>query len=235
MQCENASNHFSDLISGDLEKPLAVSLENHIEACESCRETVAGLRRAWESLDSMPLVDPPEFFHENLMARVGAEAQDRAAHRISWDWRAIFRPRSLAYAATALVVVLAGFEVVQSERASLGPLGMITSLLRPGAEGPALQVKRAEWQPAGGVGQLVLHIQPKISISGAIHFTLQRDEALAAVEARQDNILAADRETEIVAPMDRAAVPEAVTVYLVSRNRAGTLVMTPEAIPLAVR
>src|SRR5207249_2865447 len=122
---------------------------NHLAACKGCRETVEDLRQAWAMLDQMPVVEPPPLFHANLMSRLTEEQgeAEAAAKRpaVGWDWRGLFRPRALAFAATILVLLMAGAEVVQTQRAALGPLGWVVSLFRP-APAP-LQTARAEWVP----------------------------------------------------------------------------------------
>jgi hypothetical protein len=145
MLCETAQEHFSDYIAQELDRAMTLSLENHLNSCESCREEVATLRRTWSALEEMPLVEPPMFFHENLMSRLATEQaqveEAAASRRAPWDWRALFRPRQLAFGAMALVILLAGAEVVQTQRAALGPIGWVVRLFRPA---PA----KAVWTPA---------------------------------------------------------------------------------------
>ena len=116
MQCQQARELFSDYVAESMENALAVSLENHLGTCGACREEVAGLRRVWSALEQAPLIEPPMFLHENIMHRLDAaraEAEEAAARkRAVWDWRALFRPRALAYGAAAIVLMLAGVEAV---------------------------------------------------------------------------------------------------------------------------
>src|SRR5439155_22094021 len=104
MQCDHAQELFSDYVTGETDRALTVSIENHLAACKGCRETVEDLRQAWAMLDQMPVVEPPPLFHANLMSRLTEEQTEAeaAAKRpaVGWDWRGLFRPRALAFGAT---------------------------------------------------------------------------------------------------------------------------------------
>jgi hypothetical protein len=181
MHCETAQEHFSDYISQELDRAMALSLENHLSSCERCREEVATLRRAWAALDEMPVVDPPMFFHENLMSRLAAQQgqveEATASRRALWDWRALFRPRQLAFGAVALVILLAGAEVVQTQRAALGPVGWVLSLLRPAPSKESAPKAEAVWTaaPQNGIasGTLTVTLTPAPNTPGdGLNYTL---------------------------------------------------------------
>ena len=122
MQCKYAQELLSDYIAGSVAPALSVSLENHMAECTDCRQDLAGLRGVWEQLEHIPMVDTPMYFHENIMSRIDkqiVEETDKAVVRSrSYDWRSLFRPRSLAYAAALLIVVLGGAGV--ATKAGLG-------------------------------------------------------------------------------------------------------------------
>jgi len=132
MQCHHARELFSDYVGEEIESALAVSLENHLAACESCREDVAGLRRVWASLEQAPLVEPPRLFHANLMGRVDtlrAEEEEAAARkRAMRDWRSLFRPRTLAFGAAAAVLLLACFEMTQQRQNRAAEIGVLPTI-----------------------------------------------------------------------------------------------------------
>jgi hypothetical protein len=181
MQCETAQEHFSDYISQELDRAMTLSLENHLHACGRCQEEVAALRRAWTALDALPMVEPPMFFHENLMSRLSAEQaqveEAAVARRAVWDWRALFRPRQLAYGAVALVLFLTGAEVVQTQRAGLGPVGWVVSLFRPAKAVWSPAQANVVWTPApqseGANGTLVLTLTPAQDIpNSGLTYTL---------------------------------------------------------------
>jgi hypothetical protein len=122
----------------------------------------------WGALEDLPREEPPMFFHENLMNRIAQEeirAQEAVAQRRAlWDWRALFRPRALAYGTTALVLMLLLAETVQTTRAQLGPLSWIVQILRPAqiVELKA-QTLRADWNAEA----LTLEVRPEPSASRA--------------------------------------------------------------------
>src|SRR5437016_832085 len=134
MQCEHAQEFISEYVTGEMDAALAVSLENHLNGCEACRDTVDGLRRLWTTLEQMPVVDPPPSFHAAVMKRISEE--EKAAERAAAQrqrvpaWRGLLQPRSFAYAAVALIVLLSA-ELVQVQRAALGPLGLVLNVLHP--------------------------------------------------------------------------------------------------------
>ncbi|MCS6775567.1 MAG: zf-HC2 domain-containing protein [Chloroherpetonaceae bacterium] len=152
MQCQTAQELFSDYIAQELDRAMTLSLEHHLSACPACRDEVAALRRTWQALDRMPRVDLPPYFHENLISRIVAEQarveQEAAARRAAWDWRWLFRPRQLAFGAAALALVLASAEVIQTQRAALGPVGWVTSLFRHPSQQPHIRVEWAPENPA---------------------------------------------------------------------------------------
>ena len=63
MKCEHAQEFLSEYVTGEMDRALAVSLENHLMVCAPCSETVEGLRRLWHTLDDMPVIEPPPSFH----------------------------------------------------------------------------------------------------------------------------------------------------------------------------
>jgi hypothetical protein len=172
MQCEHAQEFLSEYVFGDMDRALAVTLENHLSACKPCAEAVDGLRRLWVTLDEMPLVDPPASFHASLMERISR--QETQATRPLTPlrlWKAV--PALLAYAAAAVILLL-GVEAVQVQRATLGPVGALLSIVRPV---PPLQTQKADWMPNGqGGGVLTVTIQANKQVNGAAsrhHFVLR--------------------------------------------------------------
>lgn len=173
MHCQQANELFSDYIEHALDPAMTVSVDNHLAACGSCREEVSALRSVWAHLDKMPLAEPPARLHAGIMdaldAHLQAEQQTAKPRGLgaAWNLRDLFRPRTLAYAATALVLALSSVELVQSQRAALGPLGMAACILhlQPNASDnaatlPAITATHAEWlADASGGGTLVLALK----------------------------------------------------------------------------
>jgi hypothetical protein len=208
MQCQHARELFSDYVAEAIDSALAISLENHLSSCASCQEEVEGLRRVWATLEQAPLVETPAFFHENVMSRIEAaraEAEDAAARkRAFWDWRALFRPRTLAFGAAAAILLLACVEVVQQTRpAALGPLGVIIRWLQP-APTVKLRVTDANWTPqaAGPVGSGALTVRLRAegvgAAGGVLNYRAQLEGVQGGIAVGQ---LAADGETILRLPL----------------------------------
>ncbi len=239
MQCQKAQELFSDYIAGQTDRALAVSLENHLAACATCREEVAGLRRVWSSLDALPPVEAPPFFHENLMHRILLE-QDKAAEARRWDWKALFRPRSPAFALAGLcVVALLGMGGLHTQHAALDPLGSLLSALHPDSRTaggpPALQTARAEWKPNGqGGGTLSVHLQAQAGVPVVVK-SLQYEQNGQKREAAQNDVsVPADHETVLSVPLDAHPASANMTLLLSapgSEHRVAVPVTLMEPVP----
>ena len=212
MHCNQAQEIFSDHLAGQLDSVLNMSLENHLRSCEACRTEVAGLRRVWSSLDALPVVEPPAFFHENLMHRIGMEqekATEAAQQRRSiWNWRALFQLRSPLFAGAALLLLaLAGMSSLHVQHASLDPIGSVWRLLHSGntAHGttPALQTARAEWRPNGqGGGTLTIYAQAQPGTSVSLRSLNYRAGGEIRAAVQNDVSISADHETALAIPME---------------------------------
>ena len=117
-------------------------VEAHLAACESCRQSLADLRRAQELVRGLDEVEPPPFFEERIMARIREEAGGKRGL-----FRKLFYPFHIKIPiqalATILVAVLAFhlYEQGDPEMKRLAPLPI------PLAE-PAKEQAVAE--PSGG-------------------------------------------------------------------------------------
>ena len=168
MQCDLAQQFFSDYITGSADSALLVTLEHHLASCSGCSAMVEELRGLWTTLDQLPVVEPHESFHAALMGHIlnqqALEERPIAQPKKVWSLGRFFQPRVLAYAAVA-IILLTSVELVQIQRASLGPLGVILSLMRPS---PVVQCPPAEWTATsenGGV--LTLHLKVRPLANGA--------------------------------------------------------------------
>lgn len=169
MQCDHAQEFFSEYIAGDLDRALEVTLENHLSRCAACTESVTDLRRLWGTLDEMPRVEPPVGLHSQLMERIFTEqavAERAAPARMRVPaWRGLFQARALAYAA-ALIILLLGAEIVQVQRAALGPLGILINMVR---RVPLLHSRSTSWMPDGqGGGTLTVRLEANAQANGAM-------------------------------------------------------------------
>ena len=207
MKCEHAQEFLSEYVTGEMDRALAVSLENHLIVCAPCTETVEGLRRLWHTLDDMPVIEPPLSFHAAVMDRIAAEQiqVERAARpavRVP-AWRGLLQPRVFAYAAVAIVLLL-GAEFVQVQRAALGPLGLVLNVVRPV---PALKHQSVEWKPNGlGGGTLMVSLQAHAQVNGAgarrqVRVELKRPELSSAGPVAMEADINSDRPTVLEMPV----------------------------------
>lgn len=186
MQCDLAQQFFSDYVTGTVDSALLVTLEHHLATCEGCRETVSELKSLWSTLDQMPVVEPSPNFHSALMERIYEQQNGLerpiVVPRKAWNWRRIFQPTVLAYAATA-IILLTSVELVQIQRASLGPIGLIASLI---ARSPVVDDTAANWAPsgvAGGVLRVRFKVRPLANgAANRLHYRLKLLRATGEVE-----------------------------------------------------
>ncbi len=201
MQCQQAHEYFSDYVDRVLDPALTVSVDNHIAACANCRDSVTGLRQMWTQLNDMPQMEPPATLFAAITGALDAQqAQEpRAVTRPTlipaFNLRALFQPRSFAYAMALVVLALGSLEVAHSQRAAFDPLGVILRLLQPaqdaGSVMPTVTATRSEWISAQGGGTLLVHLKAAAP-SGAelpvlnYHADLEQGDAnaLAAHPAR---------------------------------------------------
>ena len=172
MQCQQATEILSDYTARALDPALTVSVDNHLAECTACREQAGALRRVWAQLDQMPVAEPPAGLHASILSALDdqfAQAERDAVQRrrerfqFQWDWRALFQPRSLAYTATLLVVVLGSLEVVHSQRAAIDPLGSLLHVLSPpppaSAPLPSVRATGSRWTTGPEGGTLTIHLK----------------------------------------------------------------------------
>jgi hypothetical protein len=109
MLCERAQELFSDYYEGAVKPAMLVPLEGHIDECEDCRGKLHGMRDVWIILDTAPHVAPPKDFRATVWSRIDAmEAQKAQTRRPSFafDWRSLFRPATLGWAAAVLALII---------------------------------------------------------------------------------------------------------------------------------
>jgi hypothetical protein len=200
MQCQQANELFSDYTARALDSALTVSVDNHLAECTACREQAGALRRVWAQLDQMPFAEPPAGLRASILSALDdqfAQAERDAAQRrkerfqfqFQWDWRALFRPRTLAYATTLLVVILGSLEAVHSQRAAIDPLGALIHVLHPATPAlaplPSVRATRSLWTAGSDGGTLTVHLQAVSSGDIALSFLNYRAELVPGGRANE--------------------------------------------------
>ncbi|HLV78824.1 MAG TPA: zf-HC2 domain-containing protein [Chthonomonadaceae bacterium] len=235
MQCAHAQELFSDYLSGEMDRPMAVSIENHLAACPACREEVAGLRRVWAALEQVPVVSPPPGFHNDLMRRLEAASAPavtaaRPRQSVRDTWRALFRPRQLAFAATVLIILLAGAEVFQARRAELGPIGWLLQSLRPAHTAQHMttfQSEGARWQPGTTGGALVIRLRaPENADTDGLAYTVKVDGNATTLHAAERS----DQEVVLTLPLSASPIAKTITVTVPPTNADSD----PQTVPVTV-
>jgi hypothetical protein len=233
MQCQHAQELYSDYVAGQLDRALVVTIDNHLSQCSSCREELVGFRRVWTNLDEMPAVDPPPFFHENLMQRINAElaSQEEAAdrRRAIWDWRTLFRPRAMAFAATLLIVVFAGAGLMRTQSAGMWPFSMFANHSAPKPPSlPALHTPDVEWIPntASGVGgTLVVHLQlgSAATVLAPIQYTVSLENAEPTAEKMVSGVFAHTNTATVELPLPAQPDDKDTLVVTVKSEKDGAV------------
>lgn len=67
MKCETVREHFSDLVDNNIDQVLNVAIDNHFISCDACRQEYDGFKRTWETLESIPWVEPPAHLRNKVM------------------------------------------------------------------------------------------------------------------------------------------------------------------------
>ena len=237
MQCQFAQELFSDHISDTLDRAQKVSLDNHLTACGDCREQVAGLRDLWASLETLPVVEPPKFFHENIMDRIATEAAKeqeakQALKSAGFDWRSLFRARSLAAGLAIVVLLIGALSVTQTQQGSLNPFAIFS---RGGAKPTpltplALQTANAAWVP--GTGSLTVTLRPAPSGSSAVSAINYEIRQAGSAAPLKSGILFSQRDTTLTIPMAAQPAPDSLSVKLIDPDSASRALTLP--LPLAL-
>ena len=234
MQCQFAQELFSDHLSDSLDRAQKVSLENHLATCADCKEQVAGLRDVWAALDTLPVVEPPKFFHENIMDRIATEAAKEqeaalASKSQGWDWRSLFRARSLAFGAAALVLLLGAFSVTQATHGGMFDISGWFAKSAPAAP-LTLQTATTAWKADenGGILTVTLRANP-LPDNGVnkLNFTIKQGDTTLPKSA---GVVASDRDTTVNIPLTTAPVALSITLsdsQDTSRTAPPTLLPTP--------
>ena len=217
MRREDAQEHYSDYITGSLDKAKTVALENHLKSDPQSREEVEALRSVWETLDRAPMVETPAFFHENLMRRIEME-EEKAAEALTlrkkgWSWKSLLQPKSLAAFGAAAVLVLSFTQARHTSGASLNPLEPIIRLFKSDADATSMATKSAKWQ-VNSLGKGELHIHLYGSTGAGSRYVVKSDGATIAEAALQSP----KGDSEIVLPMPEPPKPGSLTINVTNAH-----------------
>lgn len=146
MRCTETQDNLSGYVSGELDRPMVAKVEAHLDECAPCRDAAAGMRDLWADLSAIPSVRPPAGLRTQVLDAL--DAVDHSRQRVWWRRLVPGRAPALAFAALALILMLGSLELVQSQRASLGPISILSSWLSRPTTYPTLAAQPARWSPA---------------------------------------------------------------------------------------
>ncbi len=236
MQCQFAQELFSDHISDALDRAQKVSLDNHLAACADCREQVAGLRDVFTLLDAAPTVEPPKFFHENIMDRIATEAAKeqevkQAVKSAGFNWRSLFGKPALALGAAGVVVILGFFGASQTQRGSLNPFASGAGKAAPQAP-LTLQKSQAVWV-AGGVngGSVTVTLRANPFAGGASNLVNFQVMQAGSATPLKSGIVSSDREISVSIPLASPPAPDSLSITLTDRDAPTRTTTQPLTLP----
>jgi anti-sigma factor RsiW len=58
MNCDKVQERFADYLTGDLEEPARLEVQDHISSCASCRAEIENLTAVWAKLGVLPEEQP---------------------------------------------------------------------------------------------------------------------------------------------------------------------------------
>jgi hypothetical protein len=101
VNCSKWRDLASEYIEEALSEPMMTAVREHLESCATCRDDEAVLRSVLTELNTLPEVEPPMFFHENVMAAV----QRAKTEQEEGKWWKVLLPK---IARTAVGTLVAG-------------------------------------------------------------------------------------------------------------------------------
>jgi len=101
MMCKEIEDLLPGMIDGALSEAEKMRIEAHLEACASCRNAFADLRKSDERVKRLEEVDPPPWLKTRVMARVREEAGQKEG-----IFRKLFYPLHVKVPIQALATVL---------------------------------------------------------------------------------------------------------------------------------
>ncbi len=155
MKCDRAQEFFSDYLERTLDRPMAASLETHLQECHACREDLEFLGDAVRSLSLMPEVEPPVNGDQEViwtLRRLHEQRLQAERNRPSFlAWLQNLGPARTAFAAGLATLVIAGSWIgikVNGNQASVSGV-RINAPSAPRAADLNLRVVYGETGPTG--------------------------------------------------------------------------------------
>jgi hypothetical protein len=113
MNCDKVQERFADYLTGDLEEPARLEVQDHISSCASCRAEIENLTAVWAKLGVLPEEQPSgELRHrfyamlEDYKGQLEASGPASRGARVFSGWREWFSFRRPSFAASFSVFLL---------------------------------------------------------------------------------------------------------------------------------
>ncbi|MBN1881847.1 MAG: zf-HC2 domain-containing protein [Deltaproteobacteria bacterium] len=110
MRCKQAKKLFSEYLLGDISQRHRVLLEEHIESCSSCDESLSVYRELFNHFPDSSINDPSELYFDVLPGKVLSRicsGEDDSRDILFFPFRRWWKPASVLM--TAVLVVLVFF------------------------------------------------------------------------------------------------------------------------------
>jgi hypothetical protein len=139
MRCKKTKRYFSEYLLGDISPSDRVILEDHLDSCDACKESLAAYRKLFDAISDSPIGGTSDLYFDVLPHKIlekihFAEVPSRGSlfslQRFWWKPVSVF--------ATAVLIVLVSFSIYS------GPGRTITS---PGALPDFANIEQAESYP----------------------------------------------------------------------------------------
>lgn len=127
MRCKKAQKLFSVYLLGDISPRQKVLLDEHVDACHACAESISVYRNLFSFISDSPIDDPSNLYFDSLPQKVlsrmkseNREARESLFSPFHFWWKPV------SALATAVLVVLVLFRALPSE--TITPAGTLPDL-----------------------------------------------------------------------------------------------------------
>ena len=178
-ECEEMQAWLSDYLEGTLESGRHRAVEDHLYLCPNCQAVADDLAESIKSVASLPSVDPPPGFTQEVMAQVREEAAGPSL------WERIFQPFSIKIPIHATAVVLVGVLAVYLYQKSEMPQRELSKSVPAKSEMAFRQdLKEGDAQIAPRAAAPTARLQEKAELAdevGAVDALSSRDRLLEEI------------------------------------------------------